>query len=251
MTNHNVSALSTPPSIPFPPKKSVHEVLPGSGLKPLSRALLLLLDSYAWGDKDRCWPSVATLAQQLEVSERCVQKHLAELKARGLISEVLTSSNRTGRELVLVWKSQTFTPTVHPPVNATVHRGVNEKPPTVHPPVNAIGSPEFKYSKRRQEKQTTTPKTESDVVVVVPSHSFPDNQRLANPPDSQDEFDEETPDWFDNIDPASTPVVTRALGSSRLTHEVPREPYPLEPRDEDLEDTHECSWGFFDRLLEP
>ena len=57
------------------------------GLKPGALAVFTALSSFA--GKDRvAWPSLRTLARMVGMKERSVQRHIAELEAKGVISRV-------------------------------------------------------------------------------------------------------------------------------------------------------------------
>ena len=57
------------------------------GLKPGALAVFAALASFA-GKERVVWPSVTTLAEMVGMKERSIQRHVAELEAKGVISRV-------------------------------------------------------------------------------------------------------------------------------------------------------------------
>ena len=97
------------------------------------KALLLLLADYCDGDHT-CWPSVPTLAEELQMSERTVQRHLTSLAREELIRREARNSEegrqKANRYVLAVGRA----PTCHPqdvggegdtlsPIGVTLCRG--------------------------------------------------------------------------------------------------------------------------------
>lgn len=64
-----------------------------SGVSKEAKAVHALLCSYT-GDKDYCYPTVETLAKDLETSERSIIRWTEELKTKGLVDKVKLSGNQ-------------------------------------------------------------------------------------------------------------------------------------------------------------
>jgi hypothetical protein len=83
-------------------------------LAPLDKAILLVLAGHAWGGKDACWPSNATIAAKVGRSPGHVKRRLAGLEGRGLIRREPTTENRTGRQFRLLWRDPPAAPMPSP-----------------------------------------------------------------------------------------------------------------------------------------
>lgn len=164
-------------SIPFSRSLSIQEIIRSNDLNTTEVCLLFALDSHCWGDKSRCWPSVATLASLVKKDERTIQRGLSSLKEKGLIVEE-PAHNATGRQLVLTWKEVTkpvTNPKPSPPALAPKECHPNTKNP-------------------KQEKETTTEPRQKAGVVVLP---FPTKEAPMQP----STLDPDLPDWDGPEDP--------------------------------------------------
>jgi len=61
-------------------------ILRDNSLPPVTRFLWAQLASFAWGDKDYCFPGQERLAKAVGLSDRSVRHHLKELEAAGLVT---------------------------------------------------------------------------------------------------------------------------------------------------------------------
>lgn len=100
-----VSAQCTrTPSAPQAPFDQLPSRIARDGSIPApQKVLLLILNGHAWGAAVTCYPSTATLAAAVGLSEKHTARLLADLERRGLIRR-RRADNATGREFVLLWK---------------------------------------------------------------------------------------------------------------------------------------------------
>ena len=103
-----------------------HDLTDDRRLTPIDKVLILVLLRYA-RSKSYCWPSVRTLAEDIDRSIRTVQYALKRLAEAGWIAS-RPASNPTGRVIVLVWRetSQTVAP---PPVQSAYSQGLPRTQP--------------------------------------------------------------------------------------------------------------------------
>ena len=81
-----------------------HHIAGDPRISPLGKAILLALLYWARA-KDHCWPADASIAQRIGRSEATVQRGLRHLQDLGLIDRRRTHANRTGRVIVLTWRT--------------------------------------------------------------------------------------------------------------------------------------------------
>ncbi len=67
------------------------------GLNPTQLAILLQLCDFWWDRERKPFPSKETLAQRLSLSERQVQRHIAELEKAGLVRRIERRSANGGK----------------------------------------------------------------------------------------------------------------------------------------------------------
>lgn len=87
---------------PLPFAAIPHELLRDKRLSPTSMVIAGILLVYA-KDKTTCWPSVATIARELDLSRRTVQLNIRQLEAAGWI-RVRPANHPTHQEYVLLWR---------------------------------------------------------------------------------------------------------------------------------------------------
>jgi hypothetical protein len=83
-----------------------HHIAGDPRVSPLAKAVLLALLYWARG-KDHCWPADASIGRRVGRSVATVQRALRQLQGRGLIDRRKTDANRTGRIIVLTFRSRT------------------------------------------------------------------------------------------------------------------------------------------------
>ncbi|MBQ9405229.1 MAG: helix-turn-helix domain-containing protein [Desulfovibrio sp.] len=110
------------------------------GLTPAQKLLLLSLADRAEEDHT-CWPSLRRLAADTGLTDRGIQKILAELETRGLIRRDMRAGKSTVYTLIGVTSREDMprsaTPEPSSPPNP-VHPRTQFAPNTVHPPPNPV-----------------------------------------------------------------------------------------------------------------
>jgi Helix-turn-helix domain len=79
-------------------------------ISPTDKVILLTLAGHAWGGKDVCWPSNATIAAKVGRTAGHVKRRLLVLEELGLIHREPSSMNRTRRQFRLLWRDPPAAP---------------------------------------------------------------------------------------------------------------------------------------------
>ncbi len=144
-----------------------HDLADDRRLAPIDKLLILVLLRYA-RSKSYCWPSVPTLAQDIDRSIRTVQYALKRLADAGWIAS-RPASNPTGRVLVLLWRetSQTVAP---PPVQSPYSQGMPRTQP-VAPKLETKRENEKGALAQRGEEARKLAEEEADAARTIASLS--------------------------------------------------------------------------------
>ena len=67
------------------------------GLNPTQLAVLLQLADFWWDQKRKPFPKKSDLAERLGLSERQIQRHIADLEQAGLVSRIPRTRSRRGK----------------------------------------------------------------------------------------------------------------------------------------------------------
>lgn len=77
--------------------RAIQAAMRAAGLTAGQKVVLIGLADRV-GDRLECWPKVATLAADVAMSRRTVQRHIQALEAAGLVTRLPGKSTRTGRQ---------------------------------------------------------------------------------------------------------------------------------------------------------
>lgn len=136
-----------------------------TGLGTSKKFLLVLLAEKA--DGFRCWPSVGTLAREMECSPRTVQRLLSELLDAGVIereARYRPNGSRTTDLILLVRGGDNLSPQSDQAEPAEVDLGPERHPPhdtqTVTPPMTARVSPPEHHKNPKENLPTPSGRSE-------------------------------------------------------------------------------------------
>jgi hypothetical protein len=181
---------------PFdPPPKLLHDLIRAKVLKTRDQAVLVELLRWRFHFQDSCWVAKATIARNLQCSDRTVQRSLDRLQAAGLIRRVDVSlpghtdpddpRNHTGSRIYFLWI--TTNPSSHGPApeRRTADRPnkpidpcqgetfLSPPPGTIlSPPGETELSPNLSLEVSLDSKKTTTTPRDSSAQEPTDIHAF-------------------------------------------------------------------------------